>query len=70
MKQFLPMKPIKRWIKLWVRSGSSTGYVYDLNVYAGKATEQVDGTLGERVVKKLSDSIQDVLLVDYLHFPA
>ena len=36
LKQYLPMKPIKRGIKLWLRCGALTGYTYDMNVYAGK----------------------------------
>ncbi len=35
LKQFLPLKPIKRGIKLWCRCDSVTGYCYDLNVYSG-----------------------------------
>lgn len=64
LKQYLPLKPVKRGIKLWVRSDSLTGYVYDLNVYSGKDTEILDGTLGERVVWKLASSInqKDVVL--------
>jgi len=58
LKQYLPLKPIKRGIKIWERCDGLTGYVYDLNIYAGKETEQLDGTLGERVVTKLCQSIQ------------
>lgn len=83
LKQFVPMKPIKRGIKLWLRSDSLTGYVYDLNVYAGKETEELEGTLGERVVNKLVSSIREpavalcfdrffssVLLLDSLPYAA
>ncbi|XP_036344060.1 piggyBac transposable element-derived protein 4-like [Rhagoletis pomonella] len=31
MKQYMPMKPIKRGIKIWMRCDSKTGYTYDLN---------------------------------------
>ena len=60
MKQYMPMKPVKRGIKTWVRSDSATGYVYDFNVYQGKEnnTKNVEGTLGERVVKTLSETIR------------
>lgn len=83
LKQYLPMKPIKRGIKIWVRSDSKTGYVYDLNIYAGKEVNTFEGTLGERVVFKLSDTIKctnvvltfdrffsSVHLLDTINFPA
>ena len=64
LKQYLPMKPVKRGIKTLIRSDARTGYVYDANVYHGKETEILYGTLGERVVTKLTNTIRmtDVLL--------
>ena len=83
LKQYLPLKPIKRGIKIWQRCDSKTGYVYDFNIYAGKEPENTDGTLGERVVRKLTESIREsnvslcfdrfftsVNLLDTLKFPA
>ncbi|XP_047002606.1 piggyBac transposable element-derived protein 4-like [Schistocerca americana] len=32
LKQYLPMKPVKRGIKIWMRSDSVTGYTYDFNI--------------------------------------
>lgn len=58
LKQYLPLKPIKRGIKLLSRCDSLTGYCYDLNVYAGKEVEQMEGTFGERVVTELCSTIQ------------
>ncbi|XP_068209199.1 piggyBac transposable element-derived protein 4-like [Palaemon carinicauda] len=58
MKQYLPMKPVKRGIKTWVRSDSNTGYVYDFNIYQGKETQVMEGTLGERVIKMFSETIR------------
>lgn len=52
------MKPVKRGIKMWVRCDSLTGYMYDMNVYAGAESVQQEGTLGERVVLKLMETIQ------------
>lgn len=57
LKQYMPLKPIKRGVKIWSRCDSSTGYVYDLNIYCGKEEDQQEGTLGERVVNKLVSSI-------------
>ena len=36
LKQYLPMKPVKRSIKLWMRYDALTGCRYDMNVYVGK----------------------------------
>lgn len=63
MKQYVPLKPIKRGIKLWTRCDSKTGYVYDTNIYSGKENSIQEGTLGERVVKKLTESIRDADVV-------
>ena len=83
LKQYLPLKPIKRGVKIWERCDAKTGYVYDLNVYSGKDTNQVTGTLGERVVTKLCASVRNphvllsfdrfftsVNLMQNLQFPA
>ncbi|KAF2356214.1 PiggyBac transposable element-derived protein [Trinorchestia longiramus] len=49
-KQYMPMKNTKRGIKLWVRSCAETAYVYDFDIYSGKADndsgklKQKDGT--------------------------
>ena len=55
MKQYMPMKPIKRGIKVWECADSSNGYVCNLQVYTGK---QDGGTtehgLGYRVVRDLT----------------
>jgi hypothetical protein len=56
LKQYLPMKPVKRGIKIWMRSDSLTGYTYDFNIYCGKEENNPNGTLGERVVLKLSET--------------
>lgn len=58
LKQFVPSKPVKRGVKVWIRSDAKSGYVYDANIYQGKEMETVEGTLGERVVSKLVQSIK------------
>ncbi|XP_018574683.1 piggyBac transposable element-derived protein 4-like [Anoplophora glabripennis] len=83
LKQYLPLKPIKRGIKIWQRCDAKSGYVYDFNIYSGKEAEVLDGTLGERVVRKLTDTVGEpnvsfcfdrfftsVDLLDQLPFPA
>lgn len=55
MKQYMPMKPIKRGIKVWLCAEASSGFVCDFQVYTGK---RQDGTteqnLGYRVVHDLT----------------
>ena len=64
LKQYMPLKPIKRGIKLWTRSDADSGYVYDTNIYCRKETEHVEGTLGERVVQKIIEGVRnDVVLI-------
>jgi len=36
LKQYMPLKPIKRGYKVWNLADSSTGYVLSFDVYAGK----------------------------------
>lgn len=61
LKQYLPLKPTKRGIKLWVRCDAKSGYTYDMNIYSGKDECRKDKelTLGEDVVFTLSKSIRD-----------
>jgi len=66
LKQYLPLKPMKRGVKVWQRCDAQSGYIFDLNIYAGKTEndEFSEGTLGERVVTKLCSTIKisDVVL--------
>ena len=56
-RQYIPAKPHKYGIKVWVRADSHNGYVCDFNVYTGKEGNRVEVGLGESVVLKLCDSI-------------
>ena len=58
IKQYLPTKPVKRGIKVWMCCDSETGYVYDMDIYAEKAKKVGEEYLGERVVKKLASRIK------------
>ena len=60
MKQYMPMKPVKRGFKVWVRADSVNGYFCTFEVYVGRPS---DGTttevgLGERVVLQLSERLR------------
>ena len=53
LKQYLPMKPIKRGFKVWVRADSSNGFISDFDVYTGKDGSATTN-LGTKVVERLS----------------
>ena len=57
MKQYLPLKPVKRGFKVWAMADASNGYMYDFNVYTGATGERETG-LGEKVVLTLAESIK------------
>ena len=54
LKQYLPMKPIKRGIKVWVRADSHNGYISEFYIYKDNIITQ---NLGEKVVEKLSRTL-------------
>lgn len=53
IKQYIPMKPIKRGYKVWVRA-DKFGFVCDFQIYTGKINGNKEKSLGERVVIDLS----------------
>ena len=55
-KQYVPMKPTKRGLKVWMRADPHNGYVNEFQVYTGREGAAERG-LGERVVRDLSQSI-------------
>ncbi len=54
IKQYLPKKPVKRGIKVWVCADAVNGYVSEFQVYLGKQGNRSEKYLGERVVKDLT----------------
>ena len=56
MKQYLPLKPVKRGFKVWVMADALSGYFCDFDVYVGACGER-EGGLGENVVLKLSEAL-------------
>ena len=60
MKQYMPMKPVKRGFKVWVRADAVNGYFCDFDVYVGRPGDgtTVETGLGERVVKQLTQTLQ------------
>ena len=60
MKQYMPMKPVKRGFKVWVRADAVNGYFCDFDVYVGRPGDgtSVETGLGEPVVKELTETMQ------------
>lgn len=54
-KQYMPLKPMKRGFKVWVRADPTTGYLSQFEVYRRKESD--GGGLGSRVVKKLTEDL-------------
>ena len=57
LKQYMPMKLIKRGIKVWVLADSANGYFHKFDIYTGKQKKRQVG-LGEYVVKTLTDGLK------------
>ena len=58
--QFIPKKPTRFTIKVWVCAEASSGYVLDFQVYTGASDEKMDKrvSLGHKVVMKLMEPLQ------------
>lgn len=60
LKQYMPLKPIKRGYKVWVRADES-GYICEFQIYTGKRQGgRAEKSLGERVVRDLTENILGV----------
>jgi hypothetical protein len=50
MKQYMPLKPIKRGYKCWCLWDSTNGYMYNIDVYTGATVGSTRGcTQGQKV---------------------
>ncbi|CAK1585001.1 unnamed protein product [Parnassius mnemosyne] len=58
LKQYMPLKPVKRGYKIWARADSKTGYLFHFQVYTGKG-DNVETGLGSSVVKTLAQPLID-----------
>ncbi len=52
--QYMPKKPIKRELKIWMRLDSTNGYICQFQLYTGKEGDKADVGLGGKVVTALS----------------
>ena len=48
LKQYMPLKPVRRGIKVWTKAEASSGYVSAFQVYTGKQGGTVETGLGQR----------------------
>lgn len=55
LKQYLPMKTIKRGIKVWARADANNSYISAFAVYTGKKGNTSEKGLGAKVVKALCE---------------
>lgn len=58
LKQYMPMKPIKRGIKVWCRADSHSGYLCDFDIYTGRHRDGIQRGLGYSVVTRLCREIE------------
>lgn len=59
IKQYMPLKPMKRGYKVWMRADSCTGYAYQFSIYTGKSDDgQTSVGLGGKVVLSLCEALR------------
>ena len=56
--EYIPKKPTRFGIKVWVLAEAKTGYVLDFDIYTGAEADPVKKGLGYRVVMKLMEQYQ------------
>lgn len=59
LKRYMPLKPIKRGIKVWVLADAHTDYFSNLSVYCGKDSKSVEKGLTSNVAKQLTGHLKD-----------
>ena len=55
--QYMPAKPIKRGIKVWLRCDTESAYMHQFDIYLGRRTNSPNG-LGYDVVMKLCEQLR------------
>ena len=58
LEQYMPLKPTKWGIKVWVATYSTNGYFSQFEVYTGKKDNTIEQGLGARVVKTLTSDFK------------
>ena len=68
-RQYVPSKPTKYGMKVWVRASPVNGFLSDFQVYTGRAEiNQPEESLGARVVKDLSVGLSQGSIVNCDNF--
>ncbi|XP_047103465.1 piggyBac transposable element-derived protein 4-like [Schistocerca piceifrons] len=59
LKQYMPMKPVKRGYREWCSADASTGFIINFDIYTGKrdTNDTSEFTLGEEVVLTLTKAM-------------
>lgn len=57
LKQYMPMKPVKRGFKVWCLADSAMGFGVKFSIYTGKVDTPTSLKLGERAVLELGSVI-------------
>lgn len=68
IKQFMPMKPVKRGYKVWCIADANTGFIFKFRVYTGKSDSVEAESLGEKVVLELASNVRPGSLVVFDNF--
>lgn len=58
MRQYVKNKPVKWGFKMWCRADSTTGYLFQFDLYTGRKQGGAETGLGESVVLQLSKGLQ------------
>ena len=53
MKQYMPLKPIKKGYKMWWLCDSTNGYMYNMSLYTGGGDSSNDDSLSPVMVQHL-----------------
>ena len=58
-KQYMPLKPVRRGIKVWARADLSNGYISAFQVYTGKEGNTSEHGLGANVVHTSTEDLHN-----------
>lgn len=68
IKQYMPLKPVKRGYKVWCIADAKTGFIFKFRVYTGKSDSVEGESLGEKVVLDLTTNVRAGSLVVFDNF--
>lgn len=57
-RQYMPAKPVKRGIKVWMLCDAQSAYLSRFDIYLGRQDNRTEHGLGYNVVMRLSDHLQ------------